>query len=153
VEKGLKPPAILIFEGKMYSMELTLTTPALLFPTVSLLLLAYTNRFLAIAALIRNMYAQYKTQPDPVLLPQIENLKRRVRLIRDMQFLGVSSLFMCVLCMFLLFNGNTALGQYVFGGALLLLMASLALSIREIQISIRALQIQLSDLEEEKRKV
>jgi hypothetical protein len=144
---------ILIFENKMASMELTLTTPALLFPTVSLLLLAYTNRFLAIAALIRNMYAQYKTQPDPVLLPQIENLKRRVRLIRDMQFLGVSSLFMCVLCMFLLFNGNTTLGQYVFGGALLLLMASLALSIREIQISIRALQIQLSDLEEEKRKV
>jgi hypothetical protein len=134
-------------------MELTLTTPALLFPTVSLLLLAYTNRFLAIAALIRNMYAQYKSNPDPVLLPQIENLKRRVRLIRDMQFLGVMSLFLCVLCMFLLFQGNTLLGKYVFAGALLLLMGSLALSIREIQISIRALQIQLSDLEEEKKKL
>ena len=134
-------------------MELTLTTPALLFPTVSLLLLAYTNRFLAIAALIRNMYAQYKSNPDPVLLPQIENLKRRVRLIRDMQFLGVMSLFFCVLCMFLLFQGNVLLGKYVFAGALLLLMGSLALSIREIQISIRALQIQLSDLEEEKRMV
>jgi hypothetical protein len=132
-------------------MELTLTTPALLFPTVSLLLLAYTNRFLAIAALIRHMYAQYKSNPDPVLLPQIENLKRRVRLIRDMQFLGVMSLFMCVLCMFLLFRGNVLLGKYVFAGALLLLMGSLALSIREIQISIRALQIQLGDLEEEKR--
>src|SRR6476469_5040334 len=109
-------------------MELTLTTPALLFPTVSLLLLAYTNRFLAMAALIRNLYAQYKTNPDPVLLPQLENLKMRVRLIRDMQFLGVSSLFMCVLCMFLLFQGNILLGKYVFGGALLMLLASLGLS-------------------------
>ena len=127
-------------------MELTLTTPALLFPTVSLLLLAYTNRFLAIAALIRNMVAQYKTQPDPLLLPQIQNLKVRVRLIRDMQFLGVSSLFLCVLCMFLLFQGSVSLGKYVFGGSLILLMSSLALSIREVQISIRALQIQLGDL-------
>jgi hypothetical protein len=70
--------------------------------------------------MIRHMYAQYKSNPDPVLLPQIENLKRRVRLIRDMQFLGVMSLFMWVLCMFLLFRGNVLLGKYVFAGALLL---------------------------------
>lgn len=129
-------------------MELTLTTPALLFPTVSLLLLAYTNRFLAIAQLIRNLYAQYKNEPDPALLPQINNLKLRVRLIRDMQFLGISSLFLCVFCMLLLFSGEIILGKYVFGGSLLLLMSSLALSIREIQISIRALTIQLGDLED-----
>jgi hypothetical protein len=132
-------------------MELTLTTPGLLFPTVSLLLLAFTNRFLALAALIRNMYAQYKANPDPVLLPQIENLKIRVRLIRDMQFLGVSSLFLCVVCMLLLFAGMSRSGEYVFVGSLLLLLASLALSIREIQISIRALQIQLRDLEDKER--
>lgn len=132
-------------------MELTLTTPGLLFPTVSLLLLAYTNRFLALAALSRNMYAQYKAQPDPVLLPQIANLKLRVRLIRDMQFLGVSSLFLCVVCMLLLFAGLQRAGEYVFVGSLLLMLASLALSIREIQISIRALQIQLSDLEKQER--
>jgi Protein of unknown function (DUF2721) len=132
-------------------MELTLTTPGLLFPTISLLLLAFTNRFLAIAALIRNMYAQYKANPDPVLLPQIRNLKVRVRLIRDMQFLGVSSLFLCVVCMLLLFAGMERAGKYVFGGSLLLMLASLALSIREIQISIRALQIQLGDLEDEER--
>jgi len=128
-------------------MELTLTTPGLLFPTISLLLLAYTNRFLAIASLIRNMYAQYKASPDPLLLPQIENLKLRVRLIRDMQFLGVSSLFLCVVCMMQLFAGLRRSAEYVFAGSLLLMLASLALSIWEIQISIRALQIQLGDLE------
>jgi hypothetical protein len=133
-------------------MDLTLTTPGLLFPTISLLLLAYTNRFLALAALIRSMYAQYKTAPDPLLLPQLENLKVRVRLIRDMQFLGVSSLFLCVACMLLLFAGLELAGKYVFGGSLVLMLASLALSIWEIQISIRALQIQLHDLKEEKEK-
>jgi len=127
-------------------MELTLTTPGLLFPTVSLLLLAFTNRFLAIAALIRNMYAQYKANPDPLLLPQIENLKVRVRLIRDMQFLGVSSLFLCVVCMLLLFAGMSRSAEFVFAGSLLLMLGSLALSIWEIQISIRALRIQLGDL-------
>jgi hypothetical protein len=132
-------------------MELTLTTPGLLFPTVSLLLLAFTNRFLAIAALIRNMYAQYKANPDPLLLSQLENLKIRVRLIRDMQFLGVSSLFLCVVCMLLLFAGMNRAGELVFAASLLLMLASLALSIWEIQISIRALQIQLGDLEEEKQ--
>ncbi len=131
-------------------MELTLTTPGLLFPTVSLLLLAFTNRFLALASLIRNMYAQYKTNPDPLLLSQIENLKVRVRLIRDMQVLGVSSLFLCVVCMLLLFAGMERAGEYVFVGSLLLMLGSLALSIWEIQISIRALQIQLGDLEQKK---
>ncbi|WPB81874.1 DUF2721 domain-containing protein [Archangium violaceum] len=131
-------------------MELTLTTPGLLFPTVSLLLLAYTNRFLALAALIRNMYAQYKANPDPLLLPQLENLKIRVRLIRDMQVLGVSSLFLCVVCMMLLFAAMSRPAEYVFTGSLLLMLGSLALSIWEIQISIRALQIQLGDLEHKK---
>ncbi|HEY0095155.1 MAG TPA: DUF2721 domain-containing protein, partial [Archangium sp.] len=80
------------------------------------------------------------------------NLKIRVRLIRDMQFLGVSSLFLCVACMLLLFAGLELAGKYVFGGSLVLMLASLALSIWEIQISIRALQIQLWDLKEEKER-
>ena len=133
-------------------MELTLTTPALLFPTVSLLLLAYTNRFLAVASVIRHLYAQYKGHPDPLLLRQIQNLQKRVRLMRDMQFLGISSLFCSVVCMFFLFQGQVLVGKFIFGGSLLLLMASLALSIREIQISIQALQIQLIDLEGEETK-
>lgn len=130
-------------------MELTLNAPALLFPTVSLLLLAYTNRFLAIASLIRSLHAKYKDQPDPLLWEQIRSLKLRVRLIRDMQVLGVCSLFLCVFCMFLIFGDQIRLAKYVFGSSLILLMCSLALSIAELYMSTKALHIQLSDIEED----
>jgi hypothetical protein len=39
--------------------QLSLTTPALLFSAISLLLLAYTNRFLAYASVVRNLHARY----------------------------------------------------------------------------------------------
>lgn len=127
-------------------MEITITTPALLFPALSLLLLAYTNRFLALARLIRDLHDRYKTRPDEIIMGQLENLSLRVKVIRDMQVLGVSSLFLCVLCMFLLFAGKIIIGEYVFGASLVLMMASLGLSIRELWISINALNLQLSDL-------
>lgn len=66
-------------------MELTLTTPALLFPAISLLLLAYTNRFLTLASLIRDLYARYKAQPDPRIKGQLANLCYRIVIIRNMQ--------------------------------------------------------------------
>jgi hypothetical protein len=128
-------------------MEFSLTTPALLFPAVSLLLLAYTNRFLALASLIRNLHATYKTNPDKVLLDQINNLRHRVILIKNMQAIGIWSLFLCVLCMFVLFAGYYVIGQYIFGISLILLMWSLALSIRETQISVNALNLHLKDIE------
>ena len=78
-------------------MQISLTTPALLFPAVSLLLVAYTNRFLALGSRIRTLHAQYKSTPDNILSSQIIILKKRVVLIRNMQFLGVASLFLCVL--------------------------------------------------------
>jgi len=131
--------------------ELTLTTPALLFPAISLLLLAYTNRFLAIAALIRQLHSQYNDHPDSRIKGQIENLRKRVILTRNMQSLGILSLFLCVLCMFLLFANEYELGKLVFGVSLLLLLASLGLSVREIQISINALSLQLSDMEGSKQ--
>ena len=129
-------------------MEISLTTPALLFPAISLLLLAYTNRFLALASLIRGLHSKYEQKHDQILYSQIRNLRKRVNLTRNMQALGISSLFLCVFTMFLLYAGEIRIGEYIFGVSLLLLMASLALSIREIQISTRALNIQLSDLEE-----
>jgi hypothetical protein len=129
-------------------MELGLTTPALLFPTVSLLLLAYTNRFLATAGLIRSLHSQYQDNKSPFILGQIKSLRLRVRLIRDMQACGILSLFLCVLCMFLLFSGNITIAKYVFGVSLVLLMTSLGLSIYEIQMSMSALKIQLRDIEE-----
>ena len=127
--------------------SLTLTTPALLFPAISLLLLAYTNRFLAVATLIRQLHSAFKKNPNTIIIGQIESLRQRVVLIRNMQAFGISSLFFCVLCMFLIFAGKHAFGEIVFGIALILLLISLALSLREIQISVKALNIQLSDLE------
>jgi hypothetical protein len=128
-------------------MELDLTTPALLFPAISLLLLAYTNRFLTLATLIRGLHSKYKEDPDKAILGQIRNLRLRVVLIRNMQALGVLSLLLCVVCMFLLFAQEIEIGRIIFGISLILLIASLAVSVYEIQISIKALEIQLSDME------
>lgn len=138
-----------IFEANLYFMELTLTTPALLFPTVSLILLAYTNRFLAIAGLIRKLAGDYNTKADKRIEDQIRNLRIRLRLIRDMQMLSIFSLFLSVLCMFFLFNGDVLIAKYTFGAALISLLISLGMSLREIQISTRALSIQLKDLGED----
>lgn len=126
---------------------LTLTTPALLFSAISLLLLAYTNRFLALAQLVRNLHALYKQNPDSVLLGQIKNLRVRVHIIRYMQISGIVSLLLCVLSMFLIYIGEGIWSEAIFGVALLLLIASLALSVWEIQISVKALDLHLSDIE------
>ena len=127
--------------------ELTLTTPALLFSAVSLILLAYTNRFLSYAQLVRTLKEQHLQHPSKVTRAQIDNLHRRLHLTRTMQALGVSSLFLCVVTMFLLYVGLVLLSAYVFGAALLLLIASLGVSLWEIQISVRALEIHLKDME------
>ena len=127
--------------------ELTLTTPALLFSAVSLILLAYTNRFLSYAQLVRTLKEQHLQHPSKVTRSQIDNLRRRLHLTRSMQALGVSSLFLCVVTMFLIYVGMLLLSAYVFGAALLLLIASLGVSLWEIQISVRALDIHLKDME------
>ena len=125
----------------------TLTTPALLFSAVSLILLAYTNRFLSYAQLVRTLKEQHLQHPSKVTRAQIDNLRRRLHLTRSMQALGVSSLFLCVVTMFLIYVGMLLLSAYVFGAALLLLIASLGVSLWEIQISVRALDIHLKDME------
>lgn len=130
------------------TMEINLTTPALLFPAISLLLLAYTNRFLTIATLIRNLHGQFKENPDERIWSQIKNLRLRVKLIRNMQVLGVLSLLFCVVCMFVIFAGNLLVAEFIFGFSLILLIVSLAISAWEIQISVKALNIQLSDIED-----
>src|SRR5690606_16439378 len=122
---------------------LTLTTPGLLFSAISLLLLAYTNRFLAIATLIRKLHGEYQENPNRLLVGQIRNLRKRVALIRSMQFFGVASLFLCVLCMFVLFADNQFLGKWIFAVALTMLLFSLGISLWEIQISVKALNIHL----------
>lgn len=129
-------------------MDFSLTTPALLFSAISLLLLAYTNRFLTLAALIRELYGRYKAEPDKKIIGQLHNLRYRIVIIRNMQILGVSSFFFCVLCMFLLFAGWATVGKLVFGLSLFLLLASLALSLRELQVSVDALTLQIHDIDE-----
>lgn len=133
-------------------MEINLTTPALLFPAISLLMLAYTNRFLSLAALIRELHARYQSDPNQLLIGEIDNLRFRIRLIVGMQAFGVASLLFCVLCMFMLFAGLVLMGEIVFGVGLFLMMVSLALSLREIQFSVGALNLHLSDLESSEAK-
>ena len=127
--------------------ELSLTTPALLFSAVSLILLAYTNRCLSYAQVVRTLKEQHLQHPSKVTRAQIDNLRRRLHLTRTMQLLGVTSLFLCVVTMFLIYVGLMLLSAYVFGAALLLLVGSLGVSIWEIQISVRALEIHLKDME------
>ena len=128
-------------------MEISLTTPALLFPAVSLLLLAFTNRFLAIATLIRQLHGKYLDDPKSLLEGQLKNLRKRLYLIRLMQFLGVLSLLLCVLSMFLLYVEVKLWGEVVFGISLIALLFSLFVSLREIQLSTHALDLELSDME------
>lgn len=130
-------------------MEFTLTTPALLFPAISLLLLAYTNRFLTLANLMRDLHGRYRANPDIRIKGQLRNLAYRIVIIRNMQTCGVASFFFCVLSMFALFAGYRVVGQWMFALALVLLLASLALSLREIQVSIDALMLQTSDVLDE----
>ena len=131
----------------MNKIELTLTSPALLFPAISLLLVAYTNRFKAISERIRSLHAQYLKNPDELLVGQIETLRTRVYLIKNMQAFGVASFFCCVLCLFTLFTGSLLLSKLVFCTSLILLMISLCLSFREILLSVHALELQISDME------
>jgi hypothetical protein len=132
-------------------MEISLTTPALLFPAISLLMLAYTNRFLTLATIIRNLYDRYHSVPSDNLIQQISNLRFRIYLIRNMQIFGVLSLLFCVISMFALFAGWKAGGQWSFALALVLMMLSMALSLRELHISVGALDLLLADMEEDEK--
>ena len=133
-------------------MEINLTTPALLFPALSLLLLAFTNRFVVLANLIRKLHDQYRETPQAIIFGQIQNLRKRVSLIKNMQAAGILSMLLCVVCMLLLFAGLAFVGKVVFAVSLLAMMISLTLSLMEISMSVGALNLVLSDLEEQKPK-
>lgn len=128
--------------------ELTLTTPALLFSAISLIMLAYTNRFLAYAAVIRDLSERYREKAEDSLMRQIKNLKLRLQLTRWMQIFGIASLLLCVLTMFLIYIDLHIVAVWIFGVALMLLILSLAFLIWEIQISSRALNHHLGNIEE-----
>lgn len=127
--------------------ELTLTTPTLLFSAVSLILLAYTNRFISYAQLVRILKEHHMKSPSEITMAQIANLRKRLYMTRTMQVFGVASLLLCVVTMFFIYIGLQTLSIYIFGAALLFLIISLWVSIQEMWISVRALDIYLKDME------
>ena len=135
-----------------YNMTINIETPALLFSATSLILLAYTNRFLTIAQIIRNLKKNYDEDHSRSILLQIKNLNMRLTLIKYMQLFGVLSLFLSVFAMLLLYLQQAQIGIYLFGMSLLCLLLSLGISFWEISISVKALQLHLSDLSEKKKK-
>jgi hypothetical protein len=131
---------------RVNTMELTIATPALLFPGISLIMLAYTNRFLTLAQVARALSDRYRADPTRNIKAQLSNLRFRIRLIRDMQVFGVLSFFGCGLSMFVLFLGLSTAGALLFGISVVLLLISLALSLREIWVSVMAIELQLEDI-------
>lgn len=126
--------------------DLTLTTPSLLFSAISLILLAYTNRFISYASLVRTLKDKLALSYDPKEVAQIENLKKRLYLIRTMQILGILSLLFCVISMFFIYISWQIIAAWIFGIGMILLAASLGVCVWEINISVKALEIHLEDL-------
>ena len=132
----------------MIVQELTLTVPALLFPAISLLFLAYTNRFLVLAQLIRDLKSRLKTEDYKNIIRQINNLNKRVDLIKKMQLLGVLSFIACSFSMFCIFIDLALYAKLSLGLSLILLILSLMTSLKEVSISTHAIHVELETLKE-----
>lgn len=129
--------------------ELSINTPALLFPAITLLMLAYTNRFLSLAALVRRLHLEYsKGEETTIIVAQLKNLRARLYLIKYMQAFGVLSFFSCVLCMYAIFREWIVLAHWTFAASLIFLLASIVLSLIEINKSTKAIEIVLADIDE-----
>ncbi len=131
---------------------LDLSTPALLFSAISLILLAYTNRFLSYASIVRQLKDRYDSDPDndPTTLAQIENLVTRLKLIRAMQIFGASSLLFSTAAMFFIYMKWEFIAHLTFGSGMVMLAFSLLLCIWEIHISVEALNLRLISLKKAK---
>lgn len=124
---------------------MTITTPSLLFPAISLLLLAYTNRFVVLTNVIRQLS---NTKEDNAAIQvlvrrQMDNLRLRIQVIRRMQAFGVLSFVLCTLSMFALLMQWSITGQLLFANSLILLVISLLFSFYEVNISTEAINIEL----------
>jgi len=131
-------------------MTLEVSTPALLFPAISLLFLSFTNRFLHLSALIRSLHSEWIEKGHATLRAQIDNLRVRLALIRTMQFFGAISLFLCVLSMLGVIGGNQVAAIGTFLAALILMALSLGCLVYEVWISGGALRILLNEVAEER---
>lgn len=129
-------------------MEIDLTTPALMFSTVSLLLLAFTTRFLGLAKAIRDLYNDYQKNPEKRFIDQLKNFRRRVELIRNMQIVATASLLLCMVSTIMIYFQLQLIASVTFAVSLLLMTAALAMSIIEIGMSVGALNVHLADMEQ-----
>lgn len=129
-------------------MEFNISTPALLFSAITLLMLAFTTRFLAVANLIRQFISVYNEKPDENIFKQITNFRIRLKLIKNTQVFGVLSFLFCVICMFFILILNIVIAKIIFAISLVLLMISLLFSLSEIFISIDALKLELDRLDD-----
>jgi hypothetical protein len=128
-------------------MEFNISTPALLFSAITLLMLAFTTRFLAVANLIRQFISVYNEKPDENIYKQIANFRVRLKLIKNTQVFGVLSFLFCVICMFCILLLHIGIAKVIFAISLVLLMISLLFSLYEIFISIDALKLELDRLD------
>ena len=127
--------------------EISINTPALLFPAISLLMLAYTNRFFAIVNRVRTLHEVYKSENKENVFKQIEILRKRLNMIRNMQALGVASFLCCIICMYFIFSKHMITAHILFVASILCLVTSLLISLREIIMSTTAVELELSDIE------
>lgn len=128
------------------SPEVTYSSAGLLFPAISLLMLAYTNRFLGLAAVARNLVAQYRHQPKSHIQQQVHNLRKRIMLLRHVQAIGVLSLTSCTACILALVFAQQFAAQLLFGLAVVLMLLSLIVSLIEIYMSVNAINLELDHI-------
>ena len=129
-------------------MELSVNIPALLFPAISLIMLAYTNRFLALSNRVRMLHDKYQLiEQKHIIFGQIKNLKYRIKLIQKMQTYGVASLLLSIVSMFFIFIEYQGVAKFVFALSLITFSISIFLSLIEIRLSTRAIELELSDME------
>ena len=129
-------------------MELSVNIPALLFPAISLIMLAYTNRFLALSNRVRVLHDKYQhLEQRHIIFGQIKNLKYRIKLIQNMQTYGVATLLLSILCMFFIFIEYQTVAKFIFAISLISFSISIFLSLIEIRLSTKAIELELSDME------
>ena len=129
-------------------MDISINTPALLFPAISLVMLAYTNRFLALSNRVRSLHDKYKSQEEKHKIHgQIKNLRYRLKLIKHMQALGVLTFLLCIFCMYLIYVEAMGWAHAIFALSLVSFTISLLISLLEIQLSTKAIELELSDIE------
>ena len=129
--------------------EISISTPALVFPALTVLMLAYTNRFIAISKRVRALHTEHKENPTDRIYAQIQLLKKRLIYIRNMQTLAIVGFLINLVSMFFILLAIKTIGGILFAFSLAFITGSLVVSLYEIHISVNAMSIQLQEDSEE----